>query len=162
VSLQCRYNILDRAIEAEIIPCVRRFNIATMIYGPLNGGILSGRYHKGEQFEEGSRLAHMRSYQEKLTDAAWEVLERLEEIAGRHGIGMNKLAFAWLLSKPYVTTVLMGGSKPEHFEDLYGVDEIDIGPEDPERIDEISKAWRYGPFHNQRIVDGAPPALNRW
>jgi len=57
---------------------------------------------------------------------------------------------------------LMGGSKPEHFEPIYASLDIKLAPEDIERIDQISQSWRYQPFHNQRVVDGAPLALNRW
>jgi aryl-alcohol dehydrogenase-like predicted oxidoreductase len=160
VSIQCRYNILDRVIENEIVPFARRFNIAMMCYGPLNGGILAGGLHKGEPAPEGSRAAR-KNYQAKLTDEAWGVLDELREIAGKHGIGMNQLAFAWLLSKSHVTTVLMGGSKPEHFEGVYPILDLEIDPGDFERIDQISEPWRYQPFHNQRVVDGAPLALNR-
>jgi len=162
VSIQCRYSILDRVVENETVPFARRFGIAMMVYGALCGGILSGYYRRGEEPPEGSRVARLKRYREKLTDEAYEVLDELREIADKHQIGMNQLAFAWLLSKPYVTTVLMGGSKPEHFEQLYGVTDLQIDPKDLQRIDEMSSAWRYGPFHNQPVAEGPPVALNRW
>jgi len=162
VSVQCRYNIIDRAVESEIVPFVQRFNIATMIYGPLNGGILTGEYRKGEALPEDTRVGTHKRYQRKLTDETYELLDKLKEIAGRYGLSTANLAFAWLLSKPCVTTVLMGGSKPEHFEAVYGVEEIAIEPADIERIDTLSEKWRYIPFHNQSVVEGAPLGLNWW
>ena len=162
VSIQCRYNILDRVVENETIPFVRRFNMAMMAYSPLNSSILSGKYKKGEPFPEDSRLARLPSYQKKLTEEAWEALDRLKEIADRNGISLPRLSYAWLLSKPFVTTVLMGGNKPEHFEQLYGVEALKLDPADVEMIDELSESWRYGPFHNQRTVEGSPLAPNWW
>lgn len=162
VSVQCRYNIIDRPIESEIVPFVQRFNIATMIYGPLDGGILAGAYHKGEAVSDDTRAGKYRKYQEKLTDEVYGLLDELRKIAEKYEIGMSKLAFAWLLSKPCVTTVLMGGSKPEHFDDLYGVEEIEVESADLERIDKLSGQWRYIPFHNQPVTEGAPLGLNWW
>lgn len=161
VSVQCRWNIIDRAVENEIIPFARRFNIATLIYGPLSGGYLSGKIQKGEEPAKGTRAA-MRTYVQRMTDEAWELLGELKSIADKYEVGLNKLAYAWLLSKPEATCVLMGGSKPEHFDDLYGVDELMLETEDLERIDTLSERWRYMPFHNQAAVNGAPVALNRW
>jgi aryl-alcohol dehydrogenase-like predicted oxidoreductase len=161
VSVQCRYNIIDRPIESEIVPFVQRFNIATMIYGPLNGGILAGAFPRGSALPEDTRVGSNKVYQAKLKEA-FDLLDQLKEIADRNGIQMSQLAFAWLLSKPYVTTVLVGGSRAEHIEPIYGVDEIQVDPTDLARIDELSDQWRYIPFHNQRVVEGSPSALNRW
>jgi len=162
VSIQCRYNILDRVIENETVPFAQRFNIAMMVYSPLNSSILSGRYKKGEPFPEDSRLVRLPGYQKKLTDGAWEALDRLHEIADGNGMSLPQLSYAWLLSKPFVTTIIMGGHKPEHFESLYGIEESNLDPAVVEEIDQISEPWRYGPFHNQRIAEGFPAGLNWW
>ena len=162
VSIQCRYNILDRVIENETVPFCERFNVATLIYGPLGGGILAGKIRKGEAFEEGSRLQRLTGYQKKLTDDAWVALDELRVIAEKNNLGLNQLAYLWLLSKPAVTTILMGGSKPEHFEPLYGLGDLQADPDDLARIDELTEAWRYMPFHNQRMTHGAPLAPNWW
>lgn len=161
VSLQCRYNILDRAVETETVPFCQRFNIATMIYGPLDRGILTGKYRRGEPVPEGSWLDRYKRGQEELTDEVFDILDELTAIADKHGIRMNQLAIAWLLTKPVVTSVILGGSRPEHFEQLYGVFDIQLAPEDIARIDELSEHYRYRPFANQSIVQGAPLALNR-
>lgn len=161
-SIQCRYNILDRVVENETVPFARRFNIAMMAYSPLNSSILSGKYRRGEEPPEDSRLALLPGYQKKMTDAAWEALDQLKAIADKNGISLPQLSYAWLLSKPWVTTIIMGGHKPEHFESLYGVEELKLDPADVEQIDALSESWRYGPFHNQPIVEGGPDALNWW
>ena len=162
VSVQCRYNIIDRAVESEIMPFARRFNIATMIYGPLNAGILAGQFHKGDRIAGDTRVAQSEKYQGKLTEDTFNLLDEMKKIAEKHGITMSQLAFAWLLSKPEVTTALLGGSKPEHFDQVYGVEEINIDPSDLARIDEMSAQWRFIPFHNQAVVEGAAPGLNWW
>ena len=162
VSIQCRYNTIDRVIENETVPFCERFNIGTLIYGPLSGGILAGKISKDEGFEEGSRLYRLKGYQKKLTEDVWHLLDDLRTIAEKNNVGMNQLAFVWLLSKPVVTTILMGGSKPEHYEAIYGLVDVQIDPEDLQKIDELSEQWRYQPFHNQRMTHGGPLAQNWW
>ena len=162
VSIQCRYNILDRVIENETVPFCQRFNIAMMTYGPLDGGILTGKYRRGEELPEDSRLAHSRHGRRRLTEAVFDILDELKKIAEKYRIRLNELAIAWVLSKPYVTCPILGGSKPEHFTQVYGTVDREIAPEDLQRIDELSERYRYRTFENQGIVQGAPLALNRW
>lgn len=161
VSVQCRYNIMDRAVENEIMPFVQRFNIATMIYSPLDGGTLTGKYHRNETPPQDSRWGrNQKMYEKKMTDNVFDVLEELEKLAAKYEVGMNQLAIAWVLSKPYCTTAIMGGYKPEHFDTAYNALEIKLDPEDVAYIDEISESFRYRPFHNQAVVQGAPAGLN--
>jgi len=162
ISLQCRYNVFDRVIEGETAHFCRRFNIATMIYGPLDRGILTAKYQRGQAPPEGSWLARYKRGQAKLTDELFDARDQLEAIAAKYGILLNQLAVAWLLAKPVVTAVILGGSKPEHFAQLHGCCDIELEAADIARIDELSLPWRYGPFVNQGIVGGTPPALNRW
>ena len=162
ISLQCRYNIFDRVVENETVHFCRRFNIATMIYGPLDRGILTAKYQRGEAPPEGSWLARYKRGQEKLTPELFDARDQLEAIAARYGILLNQLAVAWLLHRPVVTSVIMGGSKPEHFTQLHGVCDIELDPADIAAIDDLSLPWRYGPFTNQHIAQGTPLAHNRW
>lgn len=162
ISVQCRYNLIDRAVESEIMPFVERFNIATMIYGPLNAGILAGQFKKGEAIPADTRVAKAPKYQAKLVDDTYDLLDEMKKIADKYSITLSQLAFAWLLSKPGVTSVLLGGSKPEHLDQVYGVEEITIAPADLEHLDELTTQWRYIPFHNQAVVEGAPGAGNWW
>lgn len=162
VSDQCRYNILDRAVENEVLPFCSRFNVATMIYSPLDGGMLTGKYKRDQELPEGARWTRYLKQGKSFGDQTFDILEKLEEMAAKYNIGMHQLAIKWLLDKPAVTSVIMGGYKPEHFDTLYSVFDIQIEPEDIKLIDEISVSCRYRPFHNQAVVQGAPPALNRW
>ncbi len=162
VSIQCRYNILDRVVENETAPFAQRFNIAMMTYGPLARGILTGKYRRGQEPPEGSWLAQSKSQRAQLTDEVFNILDELQKMADKYGILINQLAMAWVLSKPYVTTPILGGSKPEHFEQVYNTVDLEIDPDDLQRIDELSASYRYRRFANQPIVQGAPLALNRW
>ncbi len=162
VSAQIRYNIMDRVIETESVPFCRKFNVAIMGYGPLNGGILTGKYKRGEAAPEGSRFAHPRMAEGYLTDDAFDMVDELQVIAERNGMLINQLAMKWVLSKPYITTPIIGGSRREHFQPMYEVFDLDVDPADLERIDEMSEKYRYQPFANQAVVDGYPNAPGYW
>jgi len=159
ISIQCRYNIFDRVIENETIPFSRRFNIATMTYGPLHGGILTGKYRRGEPPPEGARFSG-RWGGKYLTDETFDMLDRLQQIADRNGVLINQLAMKWVLSKDFITTPILGGSRPEHFDPMYGIFDLEVDPEDLAKIDEMSEQYRYQPFANQAIVKGPPVGLN--
>ncbi len=161
VSIQARYAITDRVVENETVPFCQRFNIAMMGYGPLDGGLLTGKYKRGELPPQGSRAAESKWFAERLSDRLFDVVELLSEIGAKYGIGNNQLALAWLLSRPLNLIPILGGSKPEHFDQVYNVCELEIDPEDLKRIDEASEWARYQPFGNQHVVGGAPLAHNR-
>jgi len=162
VSLQVRYNILDRAIERETVHFCQRFNVAIMGYGPLCGGILTGKYRRGEPPPEGSRVAKIRSMQDRLTDQVFDIIDELQGIAAKYDIALNQLAVAWSLTKPFMTTPILGGKTADHFRPMYGVCEIELDPEDVKRIDELSGDFVWKPFENQAKVEGTSLALNRW
>jgi len=160
VSLQCRYNLLDRAVENESLPCCRRFNLATMIYSPLDGGFLTGKYRRGEEPPPGSRFSadYLRR---RLTEQRFAALDRLRAIAREAGLPLPQLAGAWLLSKPGVTTIILGGGTPEHFEAMYPCADLKLAPEVVAALDEATQEFRYQPFWNQPIVEGPPLSLHR-
>jgi aryl-alcohol dehydrogenase-like predicted oxidoreductase len=160
-SIQCRYNIIDRAVEVETVPFCQRFNIAMIPYGPLAGGVLTGKYERGKPFPEGSRVARIRGMQADMTDELFDLLDALRAIAEKYNIGMNQLAIAWLLSKPVVTSPILGGKRPEHFDPMYEVLDIEIEKDDLQHIDRLSAGHVYQPFANQPISQGPALALNR-
>lgn len=161
VCIQCRHNILDRAIENETVPFCQRFNIAAMTYGPLCGGLLTGLYQRDKPLPEGARFGRSESaIEQEYGQNFFDILDELKEIADEYGIELTDLAYAWLLAKPYVTSAIMGGSRAEHYEALWDVVNVEIDAEDVQRIDKLSQAHRYRPFANQSMVQGAPPALN--
>jgi aryl-alcohol dehydrogenase-like predicted oxidoreductase len=161
-SMQVRYNLLDRGIERETVPFCRRFNLAIMGYGPLDGGVLTGKYRRGEPIPEGSRVSKIKSMQEQLTDRTFDILDELTAMGAKYDLALNQLAIAWVLAKSFLTTPILGGKKPEHFRPMYGLCEVPLDPADIARIDEITQHTIYRPYSNQPMVDGSSLALNRW
>ncbi len=162
ISIQANYNVLDRQIEAETLPFCRRFNIALMCYGPLCGGILTGKYHRGNGAPKGSRgdgNSKMQAYIED--DRVTEIVRQLEEHASDRKLKPNQLATLWLLAKPEVSAVIVGGSRPEHFQELYKVADQRLPEEVVAAIDDISAARIYTRFVNQPVREGPKLAEQR-
>ena len=160
ISIQCRYNMLDRIVEMETVPFCQRFNIAMMGYGPQDGGILTGKYKRDEPIDPESRVGKTKSMQDELTPELFDVLDKIQEVADKYGIGTNQLAVKWVMEQPLCVVPIIGGSKPEHFDPLYEVVDLEIAPEDIQCLNDLTKQCKYQEFANQAQIGGTSPALN--
>ena len=110
ISAQNEYSLLDRSAERELIPALEHHGIGLLPYFPLANGLLTGKYRRGEQAPRDARLA---ARQEYLTDARFDVVERLEEFARRQGVTLLDVAIGGLLARPVVSSVIAGATRPE-------------------------------------------------
>lgn len=118
VSVQPRYSLLDRAIEAELIPACRAFGVGIIPYSPLAGGVLTGKYRGGAR-PTGSRGADQEDsgfFSRQLAGKDEAAVERLAAWAGGRGKTVGDLAIAWLASQPEVSSVIAGVTSPEQVE----------------------------------------------
>jgi aryl-alcohol dehydrogenase-like predicted oxidoreductase len=112
VSVQNYYNLLHRDEEEEVLPECRRLGLAYLPYFPLASGMLTGKYRRGEAPAAGTRLDRWgeRAAGGTLTDRNFDVVEALTAWAADHGHTVLDLAFAWLLSRPEVASVIAGAT----------------------------------------------------
>ena len=114
VTMQPEYNMLNRGIEAELLPFCDKYNIGILPYFPLASGFLTGKYLQGQEAPEGTRLAgNERAKENTLTDKNFSILSKLSKFAEDRGHPMVELAIAWLLAKPAVSSVIAGATKEE-------------------------------------------------
>ncbi len=114
ITCQVRYNLFERRIETELVPCCRKYDIGVIPWGPLAGGFLTGKYQRGEKAPADARLAkphHL--YSHIFTDDNWKKLAKLEAFAMERGHTVGALAIAWLLAKPWISSVIAGARKIE-------------------------------------------------
>ena len=111
VSVQPRYNMLDRAIEDELLPFCDQYQVGVLPYFPLANGFLTGKYRRDQSPAEGTRLAA--GDRGMLTEDKFDLLERLETFVSERGHSILELAFAWLLARPSMSSVIAGASRPE-------------------------------------------------
>lgn len=127
------YNLVARRLEDEYVEFALSRGVNTIVYNPLGGGLLTGRHHLGEPPEAGrfgtSAVAAM--YRDRYwNEATFEAVERLSAIAAGASVSLPALALRWLLSKPVVSAVLLGGSKVEQLEENIAAAAIGPLPDD--------------------------------
>ncbi len=115
-SVQNGYNLLDRAIEADVLPLAAREGLAVTPFSPTAGGLLTGKYRHGQSPPPGSRLAlRPQPYRDLLNEGTFRSIDALRAAAAERAVGMGALALAWVLSHPQVTAALIGPRRVEHF-----------------------------------------------
>ncbi len=117
VCCQDEYSLLVRGIEKELLPVVQKYGLGLLPYFPLASGMLTGKYQRGVAAPEGTRFAGWKGLAERyVNDANFTKVERLERFAQERGHTILELAFAWLLSRAPVASVIAGATKPEQVE----------------------------------------------
>ncbi len=120
-SAQNHYSLLTRGIEKELVPACERHGLGILPYFPLESGMLTGKYKRGEPPAEGTRLATFAKQNPAgvtrfLNEDNLTKVEKLHAIADAHGHTVLDMAFGWLLSRPYVSCVIAGATRPEQVE----------------------------------------------
>lgn len=110
-SVQPKYSLMDRAIEAELTPFCREYRMGILPYFPLENGFLTGKYKRDQAAPQGTRLAE--GDRGMFTDANFDLLEALEAFCAERGRSILELAFAWLLANPDVSSVIAGATRAE-------------------------------------------------
>src|SRR6185295_5061634 len=111
-SLQAYYTIAGRDLERELIPMLQSEGLGLMIWSPLAGGLLSGKYGREQQGEKGSRRTTFDSPPVNR-DRAYDCIDAMRPVAQAHGVSVAQVALAWLLHQPQVTSVIIGAKRPE-------------------------------------------------
>ena len=114
VVVQQQYSLLAREIEKELVPCCQAHGLGVIPYSPLANGLLTGKYQKGQEAPKDSRLGMSNPMFKRVLDGAnWERLSKLETFAKDRGHTLGELAIAWLLARPWLSSVIAGARKPE-------------------------------------------------
>ncbi len=115
VSLQAYYTIAGRDLEREIAPLLMDQNIGLMVWSPLAGGLLSGKYSRNTETKEGRRVNF--DFPPVDKEKAYNVIDVMQNIAEDKQVTVAQIALAWLLQQPFVSTVIIGANKPEQLAD---------------------------------------------
>ncbi len=120
VSLQPRYNLLYREIETEMLPLCRAQGLGVIVYNPLAGGFLSGKYRPGQDPEANTRFtlgtAADRYQARYWHDAQFAAVESLKQVVHDKGLNMVSVAVAWVLNQPGITSAIIGASNPDQLD----------------------------------------------
>lgn len=141
--VQPQYNLLDRGIEAEVLPCCLDEEVAITPWSPLGGGWLTGKYRADQRPIGATRLGEdpargVEAYDARNTERTWNVLAVVEDIATAHGASMAEVAIAWLLTRPAVTSVLLGARTVGQLEGTLSAPAVELTGGDIERLTAVS------------------------
>jgi len=121
ITVQPRYNLFERQIERELVPCCKAHGVGVIPWGPLAGGFLTGKYHRGEAprtpaVGEPELKAYSELYSAVITETNWDRLEKLQAFSKMRGHTVSELAIAWLLAHPWVPSVIAGATRSEQLD----------------------------------------------
>ena len=136
-TLQAYYSIAGRDLEREIVPMLNDQKTGLLVWSPLAGGLLSGKFSRENQKPEDSRRS---SFDFPLVDKerTWRVLDVLRPIAEVHNTGVATIALAWILAKPFVTSVIIGAKRVDQLQQNLAAVEVELSAEEMQRLDEVS------------------------
>ncbi|WP_448663372.1 aldo/keto reductase [Sphingomonas sp. CJ20] len=135
-SLQAYYTLAGRDLEREVVPMLRSEGVGLMVWSPLAGGFLSGKYTR-EGEGEGRRAEF--DFPPVDKDRGYAVIDVLRELAAAKGHSVPQLALAWLLHQPAVSSVILGAKRPDQLADNLGAVDVTFTPEELSALDAVSK-----------------------
>ncbi|MBO9399954.1 aldo/keto reductase [Shimia sp. R9_3] len=135
-SVQSYYSLVGRALEREIIPAAMDLGLGTLIWSPLAGGFLSGKFTREGQ-EKSARRANI-PFPPIDMDKGYDVVDVLAKIAANNEVSVAQVALAWLLHKPGVTSVIVGARKESQLVDNLGATNVALSDDEIAQLDAVS------------------------
>ncbi len=152
-SGQMYYSLVGRDVEHEVVPFMLHSGLTMNVWSPLAGGFLSGKYTRDNLKESDNRLSGF-DFLPTDKEMGFRVVERLREIAGAHGCSVAQVALAWLLAKPFVSSIIAGATKLHQLEDNLKAVEVKLSEEELQDLDAMTApATLYPHWFNNNLVD---------
>jgi aryl-alcohol dehydrogenase-like predicted oxidoreductase len=137
-AVQNGYSLLQRGDAADVLPLCAAHGLAYLVFSPLAGGWLTGKYRRGAPYPAGSRMTQRpEPYAGLTTDATFDALEALGRLAAERGTSMAATALAWLLADPRIAQVVVGPGRPEHLEPVREALAAPLSDGERAKLDEI-------------------------
>lgn len=137
-SLQAHYTIAGRDLERELVPMMESEGIGLMVWSPLAGGFLSGKYSRDGAKEGDNRRASF-DFPPVNEERGYNVIDAMKAIAEANGVSIAQIALAWLLHQKAVTSVIIGAKKPEQLDDNIAATKMALTDAELKTLDEVSK-----------------------
>jgi len=137
VTLQAYYTIAGRDLEREIAPLLEAEKVGLMVWSPLAGGLLSGKYDRDGKGPQGSRRVTF-DFPPVDKNRAFDCVDVMRDIARGRRISVARIALAWLLHRPFVTSVIVGARNVEQLDDNLAATEVSLSEDELKRLDQVS------------------------
>ena len=160
VTLQAYYSIAGRDLEREIVPLLEDQRTGLLVWSPLAGGFLSGKYSRENQKPEDSRRT---AFDFPIVDKerTWRILDVLQPVAKAHNTSVATVALAWILAKSFVTSVIIGAKRADQLQQNLAAVDVQLTAEEMQKLDEVSAlppeypGWMI-PFQNRNRLADVP------
>ena len=136
-SLQAYYSIAGRDLERELVPLLRSEKVGLMVWSPLAGGLLSGKYGRGGEAEAGSRRTQF-DFPPVNRERAYDCIDAMRGIAEAKSVSVAQVALAWLLHQEAVSSVIIGAKRLEQLEDNIAATQVELSAEELATLDQVS------------------------
>jgi aryl-alcohol dehydrogenase-like predicted oxidoreductase len=147
------YSLVGRDLEHEVVPFARDAGVGIMVWSPLAGGFLSGKYTRADPTGGGGRLTGF-DFLPFDRERGYDLVERMREIGSSHGASPAQVALAWLLSRPHVASVLIGASKVGQLDDNLKAAEISLSADEVAELDRMTEPTPvYPSWFNEKVFD---------
>ena len=137
-TLQAYYSIAGRDLERELVPMLTSEQLGLMVWSPLAGGLLSGKFGPGSNNPQDARRTNF-DFPPVDKDRAWKCVEVMREVGEAHGASVARVALAWLLAKPAVMSVIIGAKTLEQLDDNLAATDLTLTAEDMAKLDAVSE-----------------------
>ncbi|WP_197038384.1 aldo/keto reductase, partial [Billgrantia saliphila] len=137
-SLQAYYTIAGRDLEREIVPMLESEGLGLMVWSPLAGGLLSGKYSREGQVEAGSRRANF-DFPPVATERAYDCIDVMRVFAAAKEVSVAQIALAWLLHRPAVSSVIVGAKRVDQLDDNIAATRVTLSDDELAELDRVSQ-----------------------
>jgi aryl-alcohol dehydrogenase-like predicted oxidoreductase len=138
VTAQMHYSLVGRGLEYEFQSFAEYHNIGILVWSPLAGGFLAGKYSRANPAPVGTRFAEAGSFVPFNKEMGYTVVEALQDVADRHGVSPARVALSWVLGRPAVSSVIVAARKAEQLEDNILAVDLQLSDDDVRLLDEVS------------------------
>jgi aryl-alcohol dehydrogenase-like predicted oxidoreductase len=150
VSEQIYYSLQAREAEYELVPAALDQGLGILVWSPLAGGLLSGKYRRGQSAAEGSRqLTDWNEPPVRDRDALYDIVEALVEIGEGHAVSAAQVALAWLRDRPGITSLIIGARTDEQLVDNLAAADLTLSSDERERLEALSRPPLLYPYWHQ-------------
>ncbi len=156
-SIQAYYSIAGRDLEREIVPVALDQGLSILVWSPLAGGLLSGKFTEAATGPEGARRTTF-DFPPVDRARAFRAVEAMRPIAAAHGVSVARVALAWVLQKPAITSVIIGAKTLDQLADNLAAAELTLSDAEMSALDEVSKLPREYPgwMFERQLADRMP------
>src|SRR5580704_11229867 len=166
VTLQAYYSLAGRELEREIVPMLLDQKLGLLVWSPLAGGLLSGKFKRGGAVDGDARRTKF-TFPPVNEEKAYDIIDAMQSVADRRGATVAQVALAWLLHQPSVTSVIIGAKKESQLKDNLGAVDLKLDAEDLAKLDGVSQltpeypGWMFG-FQGADRKPGAVRDVSRF